>query len=214
MSYRVRAAVVDDKLLKLTNPIIVRTLKNCESVLKQKKNYVVSVIPTNDEFVTKNMGGATGLTVNFGKISIHVSTRSKNWKSSLKSTVAHEFNHIIRIHYLNLHDLEKNRLIDTIASEGLAQVFEEEITGRRSTYSKSVTSGTAKRIWKIMKSYNKNDYYDKFFINGNDKTKEYPLWCGYTVAYLIVKKRKMELGLSWPELMKMGAKELVENGLV
>ncbi|MBI4896250.1 MAG: hypothetical protein HY832_01760 [Candidatus Aenigmarchaeota archaeon] len=206
-----KAILVSKKFIGHMNPIVRQTVQKCEKKLRPKIPYVIDVAPTNDKFVIKKMGGSTGWTPSNQKINLDVSTESRHWKKSLESSVAHEFNHVIRMQYLGLNSSNEFTMIDTVAFEGLAQVFEEEITEKQSPYSKAISEKEATKIWKSMKSYKKSDYYWTFFPNSWQK--KYPLWCGYTVAYLIVKKRKSELDLTWTELMRLNSKKLVGKGL-
>lgn len=206
-----KAILSNEKFLRLVNPIANKTLRKCEEILKPAKNYAVAIGPTLDSFVIKKMDGSTGYTEDKQRMAIALSTRPKNWRKGLESTLAHEFNHIIRLQYLNKNNFYNDKLIDSIASEGLAQVFEEEVTGKRPPYASAISKKVAKQLWAKIRTYKEDDYFSRFFVNLSDK--KYPHWCGYTIAYLIIKRRRKEIGFSWKKLMNMPSKKLVDAGL-
>ncbi|MDE1870381.1 MAG: hypothetical protein KGH71_05385 [Candidatus Micrarchaeota archaeon] len=206
-----KAILADEKFLRLVNPIAQKTLKKCEAVLKPNESYAVSITPTSDPFIIKKMNGASGFTSNRQKMSIEISTKAKNWKKWLSNVLVHEFNHIVRMQRLNIRGYYGGTLSGSIAMEGLAMVFEEEITGNLPPYAHAVSKKKASLLWAKIRKYKKADYYRRFFTNAGDP--KYPLWCGYTIAYLIVKKRKKELGVPWKKLIGMPTEELVRSGL-
>lgn len=202
----------DINLLKRVEPIVKSALKKCEKALKPLNKIKFNITTTSDEFITKRMGGTSGFTHNKKTIEIKVNPSARGWPQSLKSTIAHEFNHALRFQ-LTGKGFENYTLRDTIALEGLGQCFEEEMFGKTPPWAKAISKDKAIRLWKkiMPKLRNKSfDFYSKLFFG---KGKEFPLWGGYTISYLIVKKRKEELDLSWKELMKLSSKKLIGNGL-
>ena len=203
----------NEKFLSEVKPVVKKTLERCEKFLKPKRKYFVVISPTYDTFVKTEMGGSSGNTDDVGKnMFVSVNTENKEWKRSFIGSVSHEFNHIVRLQSAG-KNFFKFSIAEMIALDGLAQCFEEDMSGYKAPYSNAITISEAKRLWKKIKSKLNNIdpyFYRKLFFGDY---KSFPHWGGYTLSYLIVKKRKEELGLSWPELMKIDAKKLIGDGL-
>ena len=201
------------KFISEVKPVVKAALSECERVLRLRKKVQINLLHTTDQFVIKKMGGTTGFTPNAGTINISINTKTKGWKKSLKSTAAHEYNHAARLQATNTDPYEYS-LRETIAFEGLAQVFEEELTGELPSHAKAISKEKARKLWKKIKPLlGKKDYDIYYRVFLKEKDKEFPHWGGYTLSYLIIKKRKEELGFGWNKLMKLNSKKLVGKGL-
>lgn len=200
------------EFLSKVNPVLDGAFSRCQNFLKLEKKIYIHLSFTDDKYVVGRMGGASGRTLDKKNIQISVNTKPKTWKSAVLSTAAHEFNHAIRMQYTK-KEIDKDwKLIDTIALEGLGQICEEEITGKKAPYSKAVSREKAKKLWQGVKPRTlsfSDSFYRKLFFGWK---KLYPVWGGYTMSYLIVKKRREELGLGWEELMKLDSKKLIGKG--
>jgi|SRR3989344_767327 len=202
----------DKKFLAKVTPVIVNALKECEKIITPKKKVQIIVSPTSDAFVTKKMGGSSGITQSGTLINISINPSAKTWKAALYSTVAHEFNHAVREQHFNQYKNWNCALLDNIANEGLAQCFEEHITGITPLWAKAISKTLAKKLWKkIQNILKKKSYenYKKVFYGYNG----FPAWGGYTLAYLIVKQKVEETNYDWKKLAKMNSKNLIGNGL-
>ena len=189
-----KAIMAEAKFLRLVNGVANQTLGRCEALLRPLKHYVVSISPAIDPFVSKRMLGATGFTYNMQRMNVMVDVGVSTWRRALEGSIAHEFNHIIRMQYLGIRSSYGYSLADAVTSEGLAMLFAEEMTGNRFPYTAKMSQRRMREVWEKMHVYKKGDYYNRFFTNAWDKT--YPLWCGYAVSYEIIKRRKEELLLS------------------
>ncbi len=202
----------DEKFLSEVKPVVKKTLERCEKILKPKEKYSVVISPTFDKFITNKMGGTSGFTFQDSKtISIVVNRSAKDWRDSLEKTVAHEFNHIIRFEMVKKKEL-KYSLLDRLAFDGLAECFEFEVTGQTCQCAKSLSEIVAKKLWRRIKpklNLISLDLCNQIFYG----SKYFPHWGGYTLSFLIVKKKKEELGINWNKLMQMNSKKLIGNGL-
>lgn len=208
-SYRI---FPNEKFLRKVRPVLVKALDEAERILKPKKKINVYLSVTNDPFHIKHMDGAHGYATGGQDLVALVNTKAKKWKHGLRTMTLHEYNHAAR-HQAVGTEYSTSTVMDLIVLDGLAQVFEEEITGITPLYSKAVSLKIAKRVWEKIKhhlSEPADKFWEKAWIGG---TREYPHWGGYTMSYLILKERKQELGLTWPELMKLSSKKLVGRGL-
>jgi len=70
------------------------------------------------------MMGTYGYTPSENNIFIFINPQSKNWQTSLKSTIAHEYAHAVTFTY---HKWQT--LLDSLIFEGLAESFKEKLTG-------------------------------------------------------------------------------------
>jgi uncharacterized protein YjaZ len=202
----------DVAFLKAVRPVLRKSVEECNRVLPLKKPIMINLAKSFEKFVIQKMDGGHGRTVDMGNIELFVSTEAKNWKQSVRSTIAHEFNHAARLQYTR-KSWEGFKVIDTIASEGLAQCFAEQVTGYKAPYSHAISEKKARAVWRNIKPLlGKADHeiYKTIFLLDS---KKFPHWSGYTVSYMIVKKKVEELGLPWEKLMRMDSRSIVGKGL-
>lgn len=94
----------------------------------------------------------------------------------LFSTLVHELHHVMRWRVLGLH----GDLGEMMVSEGLAQLFEEEVTGVRPLYSQVLI--TSSEIGKARLELHREAFSQaKWFFGTENITK----WFGYTFGYQI-----------------------------
>ena len=192
---------------------LARTALSKAAVKLQTRNDIVLIISTtSDKFVSESMQGVSGFTYNDHTISILVNTKSNEWKEAMEGTIAHEFSHVVRFQNENL---AKDRSIRALlAFEGLAQCFEEEITGKLKPWSTAINERQAKVVWRGIKGKlgsESRDLYSDLFIRKDGKI--FPHWAGYTIGYLIVKKtlaRNPKKGWKWA--IAASSKELIGSG--
>jgi uncharacterized protein YjaZ len=157
------------------------------------------------------MQGATGWSYGRGHAKIWVNISVNGWEMALARSVVHEFNHSVRAQRTK-RMFKEHTLLDTIASEGLAQCFEETVCGRKPPYATAITLKQARQVWKSVKpELNRSDekiYRSLFF--GDE---EFPHWSGYTLSYLIVSKRIRESEMDWSTLMALESAKIVGSGL-
>ncbi|HLC59722.1 MAG TPA: DUF2268 domain-containing putative Zn-dependent protease [archaeon] len=194
-------------------PLVKKYLEEAELFLMPKKPVKINLVYTSSPHVIKDMGGSTGFTWE-NNITLEINTETKGWKDRLRGTVMHEFNHAMR-YQITGKSFDDYAFIDSFAMEGLAQCFEEHITGNINPWSKAISKTKARIMWRkikpLLNEKNNGNLYQRIFLSRNDKT--FPHWTGYTVSYLTLSKKLKELDLEWPEIMKIDSKSLVANGL-
>ncbi len=207
-----RVVAIYEKRLREASQLVKDGLTKLPRLLKTDKDLVIIISATKDEFVKSRMGGVGGYTPNDHGIFIRVNTESRKWRDSLSGTMAHEFNHLIR--FQKMKGREKATLLTSLIFEGLAQCFEEDVTGKLRPWSKALTKAEATKVWKKIKGKLNSDSRDlnyRLFFKRDDI--EFPLWSGYTIGYLLVRKRINELGNGWSSIMDMKSEEFVGKGI-
>ena len=209
-----KVLVTYEKELEDAVSLIKEGILRSEKLISSRNDIAVILSTDEDTFIRDRMDGVFGFTRNDFTISISINTESSSWKDFVVQTAAHEFNHIVR--FQKMFGRERNCIGAGIAFEGLAQCFEEAVTGHVRPWSKALNRDQAKEVWQKIKDRlddNSVDLYNRLFINSNDK--EFALWSGYALGYLIIKEKITELGkdMDWEELMDMDSKTLISNGL-
>ena len=209
-----KVLVTYEKELEDAVSLIKEGILRSEKLISSRNDIAVILSSDEDTFMRDRMDGVFGFTRNDFTISISINTESSSWKDFVAQTAAHEFNHIVR--FQKMFGRERNCIGAGIAFEGLAQCFEEAAMGQLRPWSKALNRDQAKEVWQKIKDRlddNSVDLYNRLFINSNDK--EFALWSGYALGYLIIKEKITELGkdMDWEELMDMDSKTLISNGL-
>ena len=194
-------------------PLIKASLSNASKLLSTKNDIIINVSTTGDKFVRDRMEGVSGFALNGYSISIGINKSSRSWKNVIGGTIAHEFSHVVRFQKTN--KLKSRTLLDNLAFEGIAQCFEEKVTGLVRPWSKALTDRQAREIWMRLKGkldIESRDLYDRVFIKKDDK--EFPLWTGYTIGYLLVKEKIGKSStVDWNRLIEQYPRTLIGNGL-
>lgn len=194
--------------LETVQPVIEQALKECGRVLSCPQDFKIIVQYTEDSFIIEKMGGSSGKVEDELTMIIQVNTGTPCWENSLKGSVAHEYNHLV---WQQIHKKTDDiTLGDLLIMEGLAQHFEEGLAGNRPAWATAISKEKAQEVWESIEKHLKEDWdewWAKISFEDNDK---YPLWSGYALAYMIIKKQIAKRGESWPELMKIKTEELLE----
>ena len=209
-----KAIVVFEKGLRDAVPLVHEGLLKASSLLKSKNDIVVTLSSTDDKFIGDAMGGVSGYTSNDHSLSVSINPATPGWKDFLAPTIAHEFSHVVR--FQKVSGKENSTILGSLAFEGLAQCFEEAVTGNLRPWSKVLDKEQAMETWiKIREILNANsrDFYNRLFIKKDDP--EFRHWSGYSLGYIIVKMRIDELGRKpdWEDLTGRSPAELVGKGL-
>lgn len=139
------------------------------------------------------------------------STRNNNeidniTRKIIPLTVYHEFNHLARLKFIG--HINKT-LLDSIISEGLANVFAEEMW---SEFKAPWSEYTCKEIKSFVGSFkkeknNKKYSHDEWFFGSGKK----PRWIGYKLgSYIIQSAKKANPGLSARDMTKLGTGEIIK----
>ncbi len=192
-------------------PYIKHGAMKASKLLTTENDIIVTVSYSDDNFVKRKMDGVNGFTSNGYALWLGINTGSPDWRESVEGTVIHEFNHAIR--FQRTRKTRNLNLADRLALEGLAQCFAEELTGVTRPWSDAISEAEAKRVWDKIKGkldVKSRDLSFRIFLNNDDK--EFPHWSGYTISYLIIKKRLKELkGKDWNEVIGKSSKALMKG---
>lgn len=122
-------------------------------------------------------------------------------EQSLLSTLAHEFHHAMRWRQSKLN----GDLGEMLVSEGLAQLFEEEVLGLRPIYSQVPITALEIEMAKLDLHLPAFDHA-KWFFGSKDITK----WFGYTFGYQICEAYAKSVQGSASGLVGISAREVLE----
>ena len=137
---------------------------------------------------------------------IHISLDPKHEikKSDIVSTLVHEFHHAVRWQKIGFG----TTLGDLIINEGLACLFEQELTGEAPIYTRvKVSDSNASKIaLELM-----NDKYDRgaWFFGTN---KNIPRWFGYSYGYNLCKVYANKHNLTAAEMVAVNPEVLLIAG--
>ena len=160
-----------------------QAMTDVDNIAKEvcKRTIYVSPLVSGAGFKNK-MDGVSGFSPWKNTILIDINPSAKNWETSLKNTISHEYNHSV---VYNFHKWET--LLDSIIFEGFAEHFREQVVGgEKASWAKAVSQKECKKHFSKLKeklnSKNQQLYREVFF--GSEK---YPLWLGYSLGYQIIK---------------------------
>ena len=201
-----------DDFVATVQPVVEDALAECERVLPSYKEMLIILHYTEEPFVSEHMGGSSGRVGGDTTMEIEVNTNVDTWKEGVRSSVAHEYNHVVW-HQIHGKDWQTVTLGELIAMEGLAQNFEEHLAGEPPVYATYVDEETLRNVWEKVQDHIEEkgtEWWQRLSFEDSD---EFPLWSGYSLAYAIVNERIAELDLLWTDLMKVDPYELLGKGL-
>ncbi len=144
----------------------------------------------NPEGTIEEVGGIGGFTPSANTVFISLNPRHKHFKRALKEelayTLAHEFHHAIRFRT----PIKKETLLEAIISEGLADHFALEVTGRKkpAPWCIALTRDQKEALLKrASKEWNEEGYDHHAWFYGS-ALKKLPRWTGYALGYDLVEK--------------------------
>ena len=195
------------KVIKLM-PIIIHTLsasselkpyaKKLLTMTKSAISAVSALLPLKDidvvfyvnpEGAIKEIGGIGGYTPTSHVVFISLNPHHPKFKYALThellASLAHEFHHAIRFRKPGYG----NTLREAMISEGLADHFAMEITGRKESWPWSRTLSHAQKklfLKRASREWRKQGHYDhtKWFFGSSSP--DIPRWTGYTLGYDLV----------------------------
>lgn len=196
--------------LDTVRPTVEKALQDCEKNLPTNKNVRIILQYTEDKFVSEKMNGSAGSTEDEESMTIKINTNTSAWKDGVRASVAHEYNHVVW-HQIHGKDWQTVTLGELLVMGGLAQHFEEQLTGKRPLWSTAVSEEKTEEIFKTIKEHlqeNGPEWWQNISFENSDK---YPLWSGYALAYVIIKRQLEKRGdVSWPDIMHMKSQELLK----
>lgn len=140
----------------------------------------IDIVYKDEEILTipeLRVGGHTNHNGNL--IYINLDSDNPPTDEDLKSMIIHELSHAARHKQIPWN----SRIGSRVVEEGLACVFEEEVTGRRPIYSSvKLTDESTSKLLAEDKAKKKTEYKWMFGIDG------YPKWYGYSYGYYICRQ--------------------------
>lgn len=170
-------------------PIIEKTCEEAENKITkliQVRN--VDIVILDNPFATIPEIGVGGHTYSPHIVIVSLDPLFSNLQSTLYielfDTLAHELHHAARWQAIGYGE----NLLEAIVSEGLADHFAIEVTGRKDTrfWDKALTKKQAVSLIKKAETEysNKNYNHDAWFFGSKDKT--IPRWTAYTLGFQLV----------------------------
>ncbi|WP_205665292.1 DUF2268 domain-containing putative Zn-dependent protease [Pseudalkalibacillus hwajinpoensis] len=157
---------------------------------KYQSNKIITfelfILDDHDKFVMDKLGGVSATTEWSGEMCFIVDT-IEQVKPVLKSVIAHEFHHHLRIQRLNITE-ENETLLDRMVMEGMAEHFVKVELGEGylGPY-KDALSAEEIEYWNSkVKShlFDKGTTTDAFMFGCQEQ--KIPFWCGYALGYFLV----------------------------
>lgn len=171
-------------------------VKEIKSITKSVEILIKKFIPQGDiDVVFYDNPGATlkengigGYTPCANVIFFSLDPKNPKFKEGIKKdlsyTLAHEINHAVRFRT----PIPKETLFEAMISEGLADHFAMEVTGRKKppVWSMALTDKQKKGFLKrASKEWNLSTYDHNAWFYGSEK-KKIPRWTAYTLGYHLV----------------------------
>jgi len=184
--------------------IIDKTIRKCKKALPSQATKIF-VFPSYNSFIQNKMNGSSGYAPWQNTILVFINPSARRWKTSLESTITHEYLHAITRQY---HKWET--LLDSVVFEGLAENFVQDVLGNKlSLWSQTLDLKQSKAYLKKIKSkLNSKDiilYKSLFFGN-----KDYPLWTGYSIGYHLVRSFLNTQSIyHWEQIIKLKPKTIL-----
>jgi len=178
-------------------------IANADGSLNDKRKLIKSAFNKASEAANKTIGaddidvifldapnnvikelGVGGYTASSHLIYVSINPKFPIKEISLLSCLLHEMHHTVRWRKPGFGKTLKEVLI----TEGLATLFEEEITGKTPIYAKVKYDEKCVELANKEFDNSKFNYYDWFV--GGDKEKGISRWFGYSYGYQLAKRQK------------------------
>lgn len=177
-----------DKLPKTFHP------KNVDIIFQDLPSWVVPEI------------GIVGHTYSENIIDVSVDSQHDLKHSDIVVNLAHELHHATRWREIGYG----HTLGEVIVSEGLACLFEEEISGKIPVYSTVKISRDT--IAQMIPLLNKSDFDRSAWFFGSSA--DIPRWFGYTQGYNMCKKYATDHGVKASQLVGIEAGKILEEAKI
>lgn len=172
-----------------------------EGILEECNNFIhgsdatVYIFPSNtDKRIIKRtmIGGVGGFAQENGSIFLFVNPANIKWKENLKSTLAHEYHHVICMG----RNCDTRNLLYYLLLEGRADSFAHIVYPNVDiSYIPSISIMTQREVWNEIKPNLETgdvNYRNKVMLGGYIETpegcKKIPCPCGYAIGYNIVQE--------------------------
>jgi uncharacterized protein YjaZ len=128
-------------------------------------------------------------------------------QTSLRETIAHEWNHLVFYQY---HPEQDYSLRTHIIMEGFAEVFREEaVGGKPAPWALALTRKEAREQLALLQQH-LNTKGMKIYREVFYGDKKYKRWTGYSIGYRLIKEfRKKYPKLSWKKIIKTKPEDIL-----
>ncbi len=171
-------------------------LVECQKKLPIGPVYIF-LFPTFNPTVKEKTEGITGFCPWQNTIHIFIHPEARQIRTPLFSVVAHEYNHAAIRRY---HKWET--LLDSLIYEGLAEIFQEEITRKSCPCTRAIPESKLQTYLNQIRPHlhsKDQELIRAVFMGG----KGFPLWLGYSLGYWLVKRFLAKLDRKdWPEIIR------------
>lgn len=178
LDYSQAAEVIDTKIKWKEDEIIKQTelaIKKCQDQIYHKDT-TITIFPTFSDFVLRQMDGVSGFTPDKNVMNIFIHNDYN--PETILGTVAHEYAHTISYNF----EFTQN-LLSSIVLEGLAEIFYEKITGKKSKYCQALNYEDSINLAKTLPLEKEGWDEVRELFTGDNK---YPLWAGYSISYFLI----------------------------
>lgn len=191
-----------------------KALKEIESIIPKDfpiNNLDIAIFDSPETTIREL--GIGGHTINPNYIAVSVDPENpvigKRYYTELIDTLAHEFHHVARWRTIGYG----KTLLEAMITEGLADHFANEITGRKEPHlwNKALDKKQIDYfLKKAKKDFNNKKYnHNNWFFGSKDK--KIPKWTAYTLGYYLVEEYlNKRVNKSGASLYKTKAKEFIK----
>ncbi len=190
-----------DKVIELINSTFETAVKDCVRLIATKD---VDVIVVGSSYGSIPSLGVGGFSPSPNLVYLYIDPSLKKLtKENIYTCLMHEMHHSVRWRDPGYGE----NLKESLVTEGLATLFEEEVSGTKPIYAKVDINqdhiNRAREIWE-----DKDYDHDKWFIFGDE---DLPKWFGYSYGYSLVKKAAKDMNKTAAELVHEPAINLVRE---
>ena len=194
---------VDGEDVEIFN-LIKETMQKLKLYFNSKK--YIFVFPTFDTFTVEIMNGVGGFLPKKSVIFLFLNLNGKDWKSSLKDTLVHEFAHSVSDFYSGGKNFN---LGEGMIFDGLAENFRKINFGGNDLLIKAVSREECLKYFEELKSKLDSTDFD-FYMEVFYGTGKYPRWLGYSLGYYLIEKYLSTLNdLDWNIILRKNPKEIL-----
>lgn len=143
-------------------------------------------------------------------ILLYIDPNINGHKNFLQNVTAHEYSHVVRS---QVNRPRNNDLANRLVDEGLAQCFEEDITGNPSPYSNLASEDATRRLYNEIQDRltSTNKQLHNKVLYGDPTSDIFDQWIGYTLGYRLVKNVAAYDSLNWEQMIRLNAEYFIER---
>ena len=199
--------------IKIKNEVR-QTFKNISNKLKLNNVSLIIREVKRNKKTLEAMWGVGGSCPNSKMIELSIDPTHPKFKKNknflITSIVAHELNHIVRRR--SGINISHCTFLECLWSEGLADYYAVEITGKRPVWNKKLKNKRSllKKAQPLFNKYCTYKMYEDWFVIGSKK-KKISRWTGYSLGYEMVKKYLKNKKQKWTSLINIPVNQVNFN---